>query len=144
MADGSRAAESLALGVEYDSVQGRYALPVKASVGNLHVGGQTLELTQADRFEDLDWATLGVQLVVDCSGEAKQLERAKVHLERGASQVLVSNPVRGVPNLVLTPHVGYVSRENMGVFYRQMVENIAAFQAGAPIRRLTPDAPSLG
>lgn len=93
-------AESLALGVEFDSVQGRYALPVKASVGNLHVGEQTLELTQADRFEDLDWATLGVQLVVDCSGEAKQLERAKVHLERGASQVLVSNPVRGVPNLV--------------------------------------------
>ncbi|MEP0507141.1 MAG: NAD(P)-dependent oxidoreductase, partial [Aurantimonas coralicida] len=54
------------------------------------------------------------------------------------------DPLRGVPNLVLTPHVGYVSRENMGVFYRQMVENIAAFQAGAPIRRLTPDAPSLG
>mgnify|MGYP005991852535 FL=1 len=54
------------------------------------------------------------------------------------------DPLRRVPNLVLTPHVGYVSRENMGVFYRQMVENIAAFQAGAPIRRLTPDAPSLG
>ena len=54
------------------------------------------------------------------------------------------DPLRGVPNLVLTPHVGYVSDENMALFYRQMVENIAAFQKGRPIRVLDPDAPSLG
>ncbi|WP_226575977.1 D-2-hydroxyacid dehydrogenase family protein [Acuticoccus sediminis] len=54
------------------------------------------------------------------------------------------DPLRRVPNLVLTPHVGYVSAENMGLFFRQMVEDIAAFQSGHPIRVMTADAPALG
>ncbi|WP_326833896.1 D-2-hydroxyacid dehydrogenase family protein [Amycolatopsis rhabdoformis] len=44
------------------------------------------------------------------------------------------HPVRGLDNVILTPHVGYVSRETYEIFYRDAVEDIAAFQAGAPIR----------
>ncbi|MGO4855322.1 NAD(P)-dependent oxidoreductase [Phaeovulum sp. W22_SRMD_FR3] len=41
------------------------------------------------------------------------------------------------PRLLLTPHLGYVSATTWALFYRQTVEAIAAWQAGAPIRRLT-------
>lgn len=44
--------------------------------------------------------------------------------------------LRRVPNTVLTPHIGYVTREQYRVYYEQMVEDIAAFMAGAPIRLL--------
>lgn len=44
------------------------------------------------------------------------------------------DPLRGHPQLLLTPHVGYVSRENYRTFYSQTVENIRAWLAGAPIR----------
>jgi phosphoglycerate dehydrogenase-like enzyme len=44
------------------------------------------------------------------------------------------SPLRGVPNLLLTPHVGYVTRETYEIFYPQMVEAIAAFLAGKPVR----------
>ncbi|MET7998129.1 D-2-hydroxyacid dehydrogenase family protein [Amycolatopsis sp. NPDC005232] len=44
------------------------------------------------------------------------------------------HPVRGLDNVILTPHVGYVSRETYEIFYRDAVEDIAAFQAGEPIR----------
>lgn len=37
-------------------------------------------------------------------------------------------------NTVLLPHLGYVSREALLVMYRQVVEDIAAYQAGDPIR----------
>ena len=40
--------------------------------------------------------------------------------------------LRRLPNVVATPHVGYVSRENYAVFYRETAENIAAFLAGTP------------
>ncbi len=40
--------------------------------------------------------------------------------------------------LILTPHVGYVSRQTMEIFYRQTVDAIAAWKAGAPIRLLKP------
>jgi phosphoglycerate dehydrogenase-like enzyme len=44
------------------------------------------------------------------------------------------DPLRRHPQLLLTPHVGYVSRENYTTFYSQTVENIRAWVVGAPIR----------
>jgi phosphoglycerate dehydrogenase-like enzyme len=33
-----------------------------------------------------------------------------------------------------TPHVGYVSQQNYQLFFSQMIEDIQAWSAGAPIR----------
>ncbi|QXV58252.1 D-2-hydroxyacid dehydrogenase family protein [Amycolatopsis sp. TNS106] len=44
------------------------------------------------------------------------------------------HPLRTLDNVVLTPHIGYVTRETYEIFYRDAVEDIAAFQAGSPIR----------
>jgi phosphoglycerate dehydrogenase-like enzyme len=44
------------------------------------------------------------------------------------------HPLRDLPNTVLTPHLGYVSAGTFDVFYRGIVEDIAAFLAGEPIR----------
>jgi phosphoglycerate dehydrogenase-like enzyme len=40
-------------------------------------------------------------------------------------------------NVVLLPHLGYVSEPGLRSMYRQAVEDIAAFLAGAPIRTVT-------
>lgn len=47
------------------------------------------------------------------------------------------HPMRTAPRLLATPHLGYVSRANYETYYRQSVEDIAAFIGGAPIRLLT-------
>ena len=49
---------------------------------------------------------------------------------------LGDHPLRRLDNVVLTPHLGYVTEENLTLHYRETVENIAAFLSGAPIRRL--------
>lgn len=55
------------------------------------------------------------------------------------------DPLRTAPNTVLTPHLGYCTRDVMRIFYRQTVENTIAFLDGAPIRTqqaaATPAAP---
>jgi phosphoglycerate dehydrogenase-like enzyme len=42
------------------------------------------------------------------------------------------HPLRRVPNLLLTPHLGYVTRETYRVFYGETVELVRAFLDGQP------------
>ncbi len=49
------------------------------------------------------------------------------------------HPLRSAPNVVLTPHVGYGTREMYQIFYRNSIENTLAFLDGAPIRQYSPD-----
>lgn len=53
------------------------------------------------------------------------------------------HPLRRLPNTVLTPHVGYMSRESYAIYYPQMLEDIEAWVDGAPIRpilsKVVPD-----
>jgi phosphoglycerate dehydrogenase-like enzyme len=44
------------------------------------------------------------------------------------------HPLRSLDNALLTPHIGYVTHQLYTVFYRDAVEDIAAFIAGSPIR----------
>jgi len=48
----------------------------------------------------------------------------------------VDHPFRHLPNVLATPHVGYVSEQNYRQFYEQMIEDIQAWAKGAPIRVL--------
>jgi phosphoglycerate dehydrogenase-like enzyme len=44
------------------------------------------------------------------------------------------HPLRRTPNVLLTPHIGFVTEENYRSSYPQIVENVAAFLDGNPVR----------
>lgn len=44
------------------------------------------------------------------------------------------HPIRSLPNTVLSPHTGYVTREGIQGMYQHALENIEAFLAGNPVR----------
>ncbi|WP_392897159.1 D-2-hydroxyacid dehydrogenase family protein [Streptomyces sp. LN699] len=46
------------------------------------------------------------------------------------------HPVRTTPNLLATPHLGYVTRDNYATYYGEAVEDIRAYLDGAPVRVL--------
>ena len=46
------------------------------------------------------------------------------------------HPLRSLPNTVITPHIGYVTAQSYEVFYRDIVEDIAAWLDGLPVRVL--------
>jgi phosphoglycerate dehydrogenase-like enzyme len=48
----------------------------------------------------------------------------------------VDHPFRKLDNIVLTPHLGYVTEEGLRAHYGQMVEGIDAWLKGEPLRRL--------
>ena len=49
----------------------------------------------------------------------------------------LDHPLRHLENVVVTPHIGYVTTETYDVFFRDTVENIQAFLNGHPIRVIT-------
>jgi len=48
--------------------------------------------------------------------------------------LLADHPLRRTPNVLLTPHIGYVTEENYRSSYPQIVENVVAFLDGNPVR----------
>ncbi len=48
--------------------------------------------------------------------------------------------LRLLPNVTLSPHLGYVTREMLGAFYSDTLESVVAFLDGAPIRIANPEA----
>jgi len=47
------------------------------------------------------------------------------------------HPFRSLPNIVVTPHLGYVTEETYRVFYGHALEDVQAFLRGAPVRVLS-------
>ncbi len=46
------------------------------------------------------------------------------------------SPLRTTPRLVLSPHLGYVTRGTYEVFFRDVVADVEAWRAGGPLREL--------
>jgi phosphoglycerate dehydrogenase-like enzyme len=50
----------------------------------------------------------------------------------------LDHPFRRLPNIVITPHLGYVTDETYRIFYGQALEDVKAYLDGAPVRVLRP------
>ena len=48
------------------------------------------------------------------------------------------HPYRTLPNVIFTPHIGYVTEDSYRMFFGGIVENLEAWLAGQPIRILSP------
>jgi D-3-phosphoglycerate dehydrogenase len=51
-----------------------------------------------------------------------------------------SHPLLTMDNVICTPHIGYVSRDEYEIQFADIFEQINAFAAGAPINVINPDA----
>jgi glyceraldehyde 3-phosphate dehydrogenase len=99
-------APTLAALFQVDTNYGRWPEPVSASADSISVGGR--EIRFVDSTQSLpDWGSLGVDLVIDCTGRATTRAGAQAHLDRGARRVLVSAPSKSLKDCdaVLLPGI---------------------------------------
>ena len=79
--------------LRYDSVHGRFPATVTVSGSSIDVGRGRIEVSAIRNPADLPWQH--VDIVMECTGIFTDKDKAKIHLENGASRVLVSAPSAG-------------------------------------------------
>lgn len=86
----------------YDSVHGRFHLPVEVNNNKLYVAGECVPTFACRDPAELPWKDHGVDVVLECTGRFKSYDLASKHLLSGARQVVLSCPGgKGVADTVV-------------------------------------------
>lgn len=77
----------------FDSTHGRFPGEVKVEGDCLHINGQCVKVLRGAAPEDIDWAALDIDLLLECSGVYNTRAEAQRFLAAGAPKVLLSQPM---------------------------------------------------
>ena len=120
--------------LKYDSVHGRFPGVVKVSGNELDLGRGPMRVMSTYNPQELDWE--GVDVVLECTGNFNERDKAAVHLTRGAKRVLVSAPAKNADKTVV-----------YGVNHRQLTTDHLVVSNGscttnclAPLAKVLNDA----
>ncbi|PHQ99984.1 MAG: type I glyceraldehyde-3-phosphate dehydrogenase [Marinosulfonomonas sp.] len=85
--------------LQFDSVHGRFPVNVKTTKDTIDAGRGPIAVTAIRNPADLPWGH--VDIVMECTGIFSAKDKAQVHLENGASRVLVSAPSAGADKTIV-------------------------------------------
>ena len=94
--------------LKYDSAQGPYALASKvqsseegAAEGWISVDGHKIRIYAEKDAVNCPWKTLGVDVVLECTGFYCSKEKSMAHINAGAKKVIISAPAgKDLPTIV--------------------------------------------
>ena len=80
---------------KYDSVLGRLHAEVKVHEDHIHIDDKKIKVFATRNPEEIDWASLGVEIVVESTGRFTAAADAKKHLRGSVKKVIISAPASG-------------------------------------------------
>ena len=88
--------------VEFDSVHGRWRVPIAAEAHGLKVQGERIGYSNFSSPGEVPWEQSGVEIVLECSGKFLTPEELEPYFDRGVRKVVVAAPVKhGALNVVM-------------------------------------------
>lgn len=91
--------ETAAHMLKYDSVHGRFPNEITIDDGYLNLGQNDIEVMSTYNLEELDWS--GCDVVLECTGQFNDGNKARTHIEQGAKKVLLSAPGKNVDRTIV-------------------------------------------
>ncbi|MCK8484679.1 type I glyceraldehyde-3-phosphate dehydrogenase [Aliiroseovarius sp. S2029] len=85
--------------LKYDSIHGRFPNQITLGDGTMDVGRGPMQMMSTYDLGELDWT--GCDVVLECTGNFNDGEKAKRHIERGARKVLISAPAKNVQKTIV-------------------------------------------
>lgn len=83
---------SSAFSFKYDSTHGKFPQEVSSEKDSITIGGHKINYISCPSPEELPWAKLGVDLVLECTGRYTTGATANAHIKAGAKKVIISAP----------------------------------------------------
>ena len=80
---------------KYDTAQGRFNGEAEETEDGFRINGKEIKVFAERNPEDLPWADLDVDVVLECTGFFTEKEKAEAHIKAGAKKVLISAPGKG-------------------------------------------------
>ena len=87
-------ANTLAYLLKYDSVHGRYPVPVKVDGDYLVAGKRKVKVIAEKDPAKLPWKDFGVDVVIESTGVFRKREQLENHLKQGARKVVLTVPAK--------------------------------------------------
>jgi len=87
--------KTLAHLLKYDSILGQLHEDVKVDGDSIVVGGKRIKIFAVKDPAELDWSSLGVQVVVESTGRFTDKKDAAKHLRGTVKKVIISAPASG-------------------------------------------------
>jgi glyceraldehyde 3-phosphate dehydrogenase len=76
----------------YDTVHGKFAGTVQVEGDSMVVNGDRIKVLAQRNPAELPWGSMGVDVVMECTGLFTTKEKAGAHLKGGAKKVIISAP----------------------------------------------------
>ncbi len=94
--------EMLAHLLKYDSTQGSYKVgSVQAAEDGIVVDGKKIKIFKEPDAVNIPWGSLGVDVVLECTGFYTSKEKSEAHIKAGAKKVVISAPAgNDLPTIV--------------------------------------------
>src|SRR5210317_1744943 len=85
--------------LKYDSVHGRFNGNVVVADDTMDLGRGPMQVFSTYNPEELDWS--GCDVVLECTGNFNDGNKANVHIRQGAKSVLISAPAKNVQKTIV-------------------------------------------
>lgn len=93
--------KSLEYLLRFDTVHGRFSEPFSVKENAMYLRGRQIQMITRREPGEVDWAALGVDIVIESTGKYRTREYLKRHLDAGARQVILTVPPRDEIDMVV-------------------------------------------
>ena len=80
--------------LEFDSVHGRWRADIESDESSITVDGRRMSFSSSEQPASVDWGAHGCDMVLECTGRFRTLEKLAGYFTKGVQKVMVAAPVQ--------------------------------------------------
>ena len=103
----------LAFQLKHDSIHGKFKGNITNTEDSIIVNDREIKCFNFNSPEFIPWNTVGVDIVLECSGVFTTIDSAKGHITAGAKKVIISAPSKDAPMFVYGVNVYKYNNETI-------------------------------